>query len=377
MQSQAGLYIHIPFCQRKCEYCDFYSITRLEEMEAFVEALLTEIRLRAPEFAGVRFATVFFGGGTPSLLGEAQLERIWAALHRHFDIDPGGEFTLEANPGTLTPEKLRFLKSLGLNRLSLGVQSFHEHELAFLGRIHTVEEVIANVGHAREAGFDNINLDLMTAFPGITEASFRSSLARAVALQPEHLSCYTLIFEPGTVLYKRMRRGEVQPLSEEEEARYYNIARQVLEGEGYEQYEISNFARGKAHVCRHNLIYWTHAPYLGLGPSAHSFFRHQRLANRRSLTAYINLLRRGELPVEFVETLSAEQLQFEYIFLRLRLREGIDLEDYRRRFGRELPQQYAGILHRLQEQQLVQLTDRTLRLTDRGWLLADAVATWF
>lgn len=377
MNEHAGLYIHIPFCQQKCEYCDFYSITRLEQVEEFVEALLAEIALRAAEFREQVFQTVFFGGGTPSLLSAEQLERIWRALQAHFRIDPGGEFSIESNPGTLTREKLTHFRALGFNRLSMGVQSFNPAELRFLGRIHSVEEVRENFRNAREAGFRNINLDLMTAFPGLTPESFRYSLEEALALSPEHLSCYTLIFEPGTVFYKKMQSGELNPLGEDEEAAYYELAQEILEARGYCQYEVSNFARGRERVCRHNLVYWEHRPYLGLGPSAHSFYRNVRWGNKRSLTIYIKSLQKGQLPLDFREELSPEQLMFEYTFLSLRLREGLDTGAFRQRFGLDFREKYRSAIHKLAENELVEWSDRHLRLSAKGWLVADTVASYF
>ena len=376
MNPDGGLYIHVPFCYAKCEYCDFYSITLLDQIEDFVEALLREIELRAADFREVTFTTVFFGGGTPSLLSAAQLRRIWEALQANFRIDPQGEFSIESNPGTLDQPKLQAFREAGFNRLSMGVQSFNPQELKFLGRIHSVAEVYNSFENARMAGFSNINIDLMTAFPGITRETFRHSLEAALALESEHISCYTLIFEPGTVFYKRMLRGELSPLGEDEEALYYELAAEVLAKHGYRQYEISNFARGD-HVCRHNLIYWKHRPYLGLGPSAHSFWQNTRFGNKRSLSAYVRHLKKGELAEDFRETLSQDDLMFEYIFLSLRLREGLDLEDFQTRFGQPLYTRHQAAIERLLADNLIELTDHHLRLSRSGWMVADAVAEYF
>ncbi len=373
----AGLYLHIPFCQAKCEYCDFYSITQLDQIKQFVDALIKEIELRSPNFQEIAFDTVFFGGGTPSLLNESQLERIWETLFQHFQINPNGEFSIESNPGTLEYSKLAHFRSLGFNRLSMGVQSFNPSELKFLGRIHTVEQVFENFKNARKAGFENINIDLMTAFPEITEHSFLESLHQALKLKSEHISCYTLIFEPGTVFYKRMLRGEMQPLSEDEEAIYYEIVARELESHGYQQYEISNFARNPENVCRHNLIYWKHQPYIGFGPSAHSFLGNARFANRRSLAAYIKLLSNNNLPVDFREELTEAELMFEYTFLRLRLKEGLNLGDFYQRFGIEFNDVYDSTIRQLTENGLVYQQDDRLRLSSKGWLVADTVATYF
>jgi oxygen-independent coproporphyrinogen-3 oxidase len=373
----AGLYVHVPFCEQKCEYCDFYSLTQLEHIEAFTTALLREIELRSPQFAEVTFTTVFLGGGTPSLLSPAQLKRIWQHLHDHFSIHPDAECSIESNPGTLSFEKLATYRALGLNRLSMGVQSFNPDELNFLGRIHTVEDVYENMENARKAGFGNINIDLMTAFPGITTESFLNSLNCARKLQPEHIACYTLIFEPGTVFFKRMQRGELKPIGEDEEAGYYEMAADILAKAGYMQYEISNFASGEDYICRHNLAYWRHQPYLGLGPSAHSFHCNERFANPRSLAIYLKQLRNGVLPENFRERLSEKDLKFEYLFLNLRLKDGMALREYYQRFGSDFLIEFEKPVKHLLNEQLIELSATHLRLSPKGWLIADEIATYF
>ncbi len=377
MAEPAGLYVHIPFCQEKCEYCDFYSITKLDQIQQFVDAVLKEIQLRAPNFQDTTFSTIFWGGGTPSLLSHEQISAIWQTLHDHYSIASDGEFSIETNPGTLSPDKLQHIRESGFNRLSMGVQSFNPEELKSLGRIHSVEEVLINFENARTAGFNNINIDLMTAFPGISETSFRHSLDVATGLSPEHISCYTLIFEPNTILYKRMQLGEVSPLSEDEEAKYYLLAADVLGKHGYVQYEVSNFAKGEARTCRHNLIYWRHHPYIGFGPSAHSFYDNRRFSNKRSLMYYIRSLNDGQLPIDFSEELSADDLKFEYIFLNLRLREGVSLKEFQYRFASDLLEEHQQTIERLLADNLLQVQDDHLRLTESGWMIADTVAAHF
>jgi len=374
---EAGLYIHIPFCQKKCDYCDFYSITKLDQIEDFIWALKKEIEIRSPLFSDYTFHTLYFGGGTPSLLDQQQMSQIWEALKKSFNFAKNPEISLEANPGTLSFSKLKFLKEMGFNRLSLGVQSFNPDELQFLGRIHSVEEVWESFNAARDAGFDNVNIDLMTAFPGITQKSFNKSLEQIIKLQSEHVSCYTLIFEPGTVFYKKKQNGELNPLEDDEEASYYQMAYQTLEACGYLQYEISNFSKGEEYICKHNQIYWKHKPYVGLGPSAHSFYGNQRIANKRSLTAYISDIKKGELPVDFRENLSTNELMFEYIFMNLRLRSGINLPDFQDRFGVDYLDKFADKVRRLSEDQLIELENENIKLTETGWLLADSVAAYF
>jgi oxygen-independent coproporphyrinogen-3 oxidase len=374
---EAGLYIHIPFCEKKCDYCDFYSITRLEQIDGFVQALQTEIEIRAQYFRNYTFKTMFWGGGTPSLLNEKQITQILDRLKLNFHFNDEAEITIEANPGTLTSSKLYFLKKLGFNRLSLGAQSFNPHELNFLGRIHSVNEIYKSYNDARDAGFSNINIDLMAAFPSITLRSFKNSLSKAVQLKPEHISCYTLIFEPRTVFYKKMQRGELMPIDGDEEASYYEIASKILQANGYLHYEISNFSLGEKHICKHNLSYWEHKTYLGLGPSAHSFFQNQRQANKRSLLIYINELNKGNLPIDFQENLSEEDLISEYIFLNLRLRRGINLNDFQNRFGRDYIKKFSSKIQYLSDNKLVEANDHYLKLTDRGWMLADYIAASF
>lgn len=374
---QHGLYIHIPFCVRKCEYCDFYSITQFDQVDAFVDALQLEMQLAAPQLRDVQFTTVFFGGGTPSLLSEEQLSEIWQTMNRCFQINPSAQITIEANPGDLGYNKLDFLRKLGFNRLSMGVQSFVESELKFLGRIHSPEDVEENIGFARKAGFNSLNIDLMTSFPGITPESFQYSLNKALSFNTEHLSCYTLIFEPGTILYKRMKKGEVCPLENEEEAEYYEIARKTLESHGYGQYEISNFARAEEYVCRHNLLYWHHEPYFGFGPSAHSFDGRKRFSNKRSVMAYIRDINNGIFSRDMEEELTEKQLMFETIFLGLRLRSGIYLKRFEERFGKTLESAYPDTIKNLIMQGLIEQKDDCLRLTRNGWMMADAIAARF
>lgn len=373
----AGLYIHIPFCQKKCGYCDFYSITTLNQREGFVEALLREIELVSARYRDYRFDTLFVGGGTPTMLEPGQIRRIWRHLQRYFDMDPRGEFSIEANPGTLTPALLRDLREMGFNRLSMGVQSFQEADLRFLGRIHSVEEVYRNFDAARRAGFQNINLDLMTAFPGLSEERFRDTLHKAVQLAPEHISCYTLIFEPRTPFYNRLQRGTLKALNDEEEARFYQMANQELGLAGYRAYEISNFSREDRFRCRHNLKYWDHQPYLGLGPSAHSFILPRRWWNVRRLGPYLQRLKEDQLPVAGSEELTRETLEFEYIFLHLRLREGIDTADYSRRFGRPFRQSHRAALEKWLTGGFLEQENNYVRLNNKGWLLADQIALSF
>ncbi len=374
---KAGLYIHFPFCQKKCDYCDFYSITTLSRIPEFMEALRREIEITSALYSNLEFDSVFFGGGTPTILSAADLEQIWDLVHRKFKLNPGGEFSIEANPGTLEDGKLAVLRKTGFNRLSMGVQSFNREDLQFLGRIHTTEDVYRNFEGARKAGFANINIDLMTAFPGLTRQRFQQSLDEAVRLHPEHISCYTLIFERHTPFYARMKQGELKPVNEDREASFYRQAEKHLKKAGYESYEISNYASERKFRCLHNLKYWNHQPYLGLGPAAHSFIDNRRWWNARSIGDYAKSLSDHKLPIAHVETLEKKTLEFEYIFLHLRLKEGLDLTQFNQRFATDFVKKYEIALEQLKEEGLIRHKDNQINLTKKGWLLADEVAEFF
>ena len=285
-----GVYIHVPFCERKCVYCDFYSIEDHSSFDAFVDAVVAEIGSFAEEARGTRFGTIFFGGGTPSLLAPNQLAKILDELRKGYSIENDAEVTLEANPGTISAESLSAYRSLGINRLSIGVQSFHNDELKFLGRIHNADEARRSVSDARRAGFSNISIDLILALPGQTIDKLEISLAEAVALDPKHISAYTLIVEKGTPLYRLVQSRQVAPLPSEAEAELYAFSMDYLIDRGFEHYEVSNYAR-PGFRSRHNSGYWDHSPYLGFGPSAHSFWKGKRMGHghrvggRRELAA--------------------------------------------------------------------------------------------
>lgn len=368
-----GLYIHIPFCQHKCLYCDFYSVVTLEAMDRFVDALCREIRLRA-ERDGTRdiVGTMFWGGGTPSLLKPEHVERIAQVVSDSFDLSPALEWTIEANPGTVTLDNLRLYRRLGVNRLSFGVQSFDERELHFLERIHSAEQAEEAVALARAAGFDNINLDIMYSLPGQDLQTHMSNLNRACRLAPEHISAYSLVYEPGTPLYHQRQRGLVIPLDEEQEAQLYAATVAFLTEQGYSQYEVSNFARdGKQ--CRHNLLYWHRGEYLGFGPSAHSHRNYVRWSNVRSLQRYLDTLSRDEFPIAQTEYLSIHQQRTECVFLGLRA-DGIELSTFEREFGLRLTDATLGeIIQQWVQSGWAHLDDDRLRLTSSGYGICDAL----
>ena len=368
----AGLYVHIPFCEKKCIYCDFYSIESFRDYERFLSALHGEIDLRARLLAGKRrFHSMFFGGGTPSLLTDVQLGGIIEALHQRFDFDPQIEVTVECNPGTVTVEKLRGYRAAGVNRLSFGVQSFHADDLQFLSRIHSAEEAEQAVGMAHAAGIKNVNVDLMFSLPGQTPERWKHNLERARALGTTHLSCYSLTVEQGTPLARMVERGMVGMPPDESDAALFELTMETLVDWGFRQYEVSNYAI-PGYESRHNLTYWRHEDYLGFGPSAHSTMSGRRWWNASSLERYLSLLDAHTLPETGGEFLSPATLRSEYIFLRLRS-EGIDLPDFTRRFGSDLHSDNRAFIDRCLAEGILVLDKNRLSLTRKGLVVCDEI----
>jgi oxygen-independent coproporphyrinogen III oxidase len=379
----ASLYLHIPFCEHKCIYCDFYSIAPAESGEThtpqigeFLSALDMEIRLRA-EDARFRepFETIFFGGGTPSLLQPSEIEKTLSLLAAHFSIDPRAEITLETNPGTVNKQKLQAFHSAGINRISMGIQSFHDDDLKFLTRIHTSSEAKQCVIDAYAAGFENISFDLIFSLPLQSLQRWKSNLEQAIELQPAHISCYSLIVEPGTPLFSMVQSDQVTPLDNEHDAELYEWTMDFLTSHGFEQYEVSNFAKPDF-KCRHNINYWNHSNYLSFGPSAHSFWKNERWWNGSNISAYIEQLQNQRLPVSGGEHLSKTTLMEEAIFLGLRS-EGIDLDKFRLRFTSDLTAENSHVLSDLIHKGLARMDDKKFRLTAKGYLVCDEICQSF
>lgn len=380
-----AVYLHIPFCVHRCGYCDFNTYAGLEDLiPAYTAALCREIALVA-QSAGERLPvhTIFFGGGTPSLLSEAQLESILRSLAEAFDWQPGIEISLEANPGTVSLASLQAMRRLGVNRLSLGMQSAHPGELRLLERQHDYPEVVRAVTAARQAGFDNLNLDLIYGLPEQELTTWQNSLELALGLHPEHLSLYALSIEHGTPLKRWANRGLIPEPDPDLAAEMYEWADAHLAAAGYEQYEISNWS--KAQPCRHNLQYWRGLPYLGLGAGAHGYARGARTANVLAPAAYITRLKEGE-PQEFPSTPATASLTpvdrqaeiGETMMMGLRLtQEGVSEADFQARFGQKLEEIFAGEITELQGYGLLEWAgeapQRRLHLTSRGRLLGNQV----
>lgn len=319
-----GLYIHIPFCIKKCRYCDFVSFCDCELFfDEYLDALLNE----AKEYSGFSFDSVFIGGGTPTILSDTQLKRLLSQIHNIFDIQCNAEISIEANPKTLTEEKLSVLSKNGVNRMSIGVQSFSDSELSFLGRIHSSVDAIDTIKLSKKY-FNNLNIDLMFALPQQTKEAVLSSLKTAVSLSPAHLSCYSLILEEGTPLFKEFENGTLTPQDDDTDRDNFNAICDFLNKNGYRRYEISNFAK-KGFECRHNLKYWNCDEYIGLGVSAHSYFHGKRFYNTCNLKDYI----KGTFHEEYI-TLTEQDKMSEFMIMGLRKTDGIEISEFKKRFSK-------------------------------------------
>ena len=379
------LYLHFPFCKRKCAYCDFCSCegTALE-MEAYAEMLAQEIRLAAPAYSDATISTIFLGGGTPSVMSEKAMDLIWRTLRDSFSFVPDMECTVEANPGTLTARWLELGQYYGINRLSLGVQAAQDRHLKTLGRIHTFAEAKDASALAQRMGIENINVDIMFGLPGQRGEEYLETLSAVAALSPSHVSAYSLILEQGTPLWAMVEQGACVLPTEDETAEMYEQGVKWLAGQGYRQYEISNFAR-EGYECRHNLGYWQGAWYLGLGLNAHSMLpaneeeqAYLRAENTADMKMYRRMLEGGQLPTRLVTPVSPKEAMFETMMLGLRTTAGVGEEAFCRRHGQSMRAVYGEKLDRLVEESLgiwreEQGGGSAFALTAKGLLLQNAV----
>lgn len=369
-----GLYVHIPFCVRKCPYCDFVTTPAgAAARAAYVEALCTEIA--TSPLAGAPVATVFFGGGTPSELEQAHLARIVATLRAYFAIDPTAEWTIECNPGTVGPAHLAAFRELGFTRISIGVQSFHDRHLQRLGRIHSAADAEASVRWAAEAGFESRNVDLMFGLPDQTLAEWQADLARLLELAPEHVSCYQLTIEEGTEFGRQARSGLLIPVDDELAAEMYEAADRMLSAGGYAWYEISNWAR-PGHRCRHNLRYWENEDCVGFGVSAASYVGGVRWSNVRQIGEYLRRVRSGEPAIGTWERLTGTRAAGEALMLALRTAMGADFAVLAPRYGIG-QSHYETRVRKFVELGLLEREGTRIRLTPRGRLLANLVCAEF
>ena len=384
--ASCSLYLHIPFCQRKCPYCDFNTFAGQESRyDAFTSALATDIARDGLDRGCPHAPTIFLGGGTPTVLTPDHLEQIFSAIDKGFQLAPAAEISSEANPGTVDQSRFETLRHLGVNRLSMGVQSFDADELRFLGRIHTGREAIQAFRLARKVGFDNINLDFMFGLPEQKLQTWTHTLEQAIDLSPEHISLYSLTVEPDTPLASWVARGQISEPDPDLAADLYDIACERLSDVGYHQYEISNWARGPigedglpGYACQHNLVYWRNGSYLGFGPGAHSSYAGRRWSILRTVGDYIQAVAANASLLDYQEDIPKALEMGETMMLGLRLVEvGVERSVFRQRFGVDVTQIYPEELERLQVAGLLEVTPERVRLTPQAKLLGNEVFAAF
>ncbi|MBR3796434.1 MAG: radical SAM family heme chaperone HemW [Clostridia bacterium] len=369
-----SLYIHIPLCVKKCAYCDFASFSgRMAQRDCYVQAVCREIRAQAAFFGRRRVATVFFGGGTPTLLSGAQITEMMRVVRECFDVLPDAEITMEGNPGTLDMENLRAYRAAGVNRLSLGVQSMDDKLLAAIGRIHTAKEAEDAVAMARKAGFENINLDLMYGLPGQNAIQWKETLQKAIGLAPEHLSCYSLILEEGTPLYDSVNAGECAPLPDEETMESMDaLTLELTAAAGYSQYEVSNYAKPDRQ-CRHNIVYWECLPYLGVGLGAHSDMDRRRFYNPAEWESYLQMTGNDAAQRKGEGSCSQQERMFERMMMGLRQTRGVDAARFERDFGCTIESVWPETIAQMTRKKLMTSNKERILLTPRGMQVMNGV----
>jgi len=373
----AGIYIHIPFCRSRCSYCDFATgIYDRPLAERYVDALVKELEIWE-EVSPRRVDTIYFGGGTPSLLSPAQVKAILETVHSRFEVESAAEVTMEMNPGTVTPESVAEFRRLGINRASFGAQTFDDRELARLGRSHTTEDTTKTLQILRDAGFDNVSFDLIAGLPGQSVSGWQYNLDRALELRPEHLSFYLLEVHEGTPLAEHIRKG-IQPRPDDElAAEMYELMLERANAAGYEHYEISNLCL-PGYESRHNTKYWIGAPYYGFGCSAHSFDgKDRRWSNERDVARYVGLIEQEQNPIVEQVKLTPDEVRAEAVFLGMRMMRGVSVKQYQRMFGVDLRTEHKSDLERFKDAGLIEFDGDLLRLTSSGALLSNEVFAVF
>jgi len=367
-----GLYLHIPFCQGKCRYCDFYSIKYSKKaVKDYLICLKKELQFYSKYLSKKKLRTIYFGGGTAGLLEVAEIKAVLEFVFEQFSYPVKKEITVEINPDSFSENKAKGYLKAGVNRVSIGVQSFNDRELQLLGRRHNSQDAIQTIELVSNY-YNNFNIDLIFAIPGQLAKDWENSIKRAISFQPTHISLYNLEINQGTEIGRMIARGDIQKVSEEMDAKFYLQARDILLREGYEHYEISNFASpGRRSI--HNSLYWKYLPYLGLGPAAHSFNGHLRFSNSPDLKKYLKKISSGDLPLLEIKKLSEKERMAEYIFMGLRLMEGITLLDFKREFAMDIIEIYQDVIDDLFRLGLLKINDGRIKLTEKGLLLANEV----
>lgn len=370
--SMAGIYIHIPFCRHKCNYCNFYSLASSRNMEQVTLAIVSELQQRHEYLSGQPVETIYFGGGTPSMLRVQDIETILNSVYKHFPVVPDAEITLEANPDDLAPASLEAFKNSGINRLSIGLQSFRQEDLNFLSRTHTPGQVIRCISDAQQAGFNNLSIDLIYGIPTLTDEGWVQNLQQAFSLGIPHISAYSLTVEDKTPLAVMIRKGKTKPVDENLSLSHYKILTGMMQANGYEHYEVSNFCLPGAY-SRHNTAYWQAKFYLGIGPSAHSYNGSSRSWNVANISSYINSVASGGVASE-TELLSPVTRLNEYIMTTLRTMWGCNLEVIKQEFGYDKAEKLmAGAQHFIGSGRMI-YEENAIKLTPEGILFADGIA---
>lgn len=372
-----GLYIHIPFCVTKCKYCDFNSFKiDLNEKIKYLNYLGEEMKLYKEEIKNREIDSIFVGGGTPSILNENEINILFEKIKENFNIKSNAEITMECNPGTLTLNKLKAMKESGVNRLSIGLQAVQNHHLKYIGRIHTFEEFEKNYHDAKQMGFDNINIDLMYALPNQSREDWMESLEKVVKLNPTHISAYSLILEENTELFKMYERDEFNLLDENTDIEMYEYTINYLKSYGYNQYEISNYAKDKFE-CKHNVLYWKCEEYVGIGASASGYLNGIRYNNICELDNYEKMILEGKKPIEWEEKLSIKDEIEESIFLGLRMNEGIQISDFKEKYNFDFEKEYKNEIEKLSKMELIEIDNNRMKLTQKGREISNSVFVEF
>ena len=375
----AGLYIHIPFCVKKCSYCDFNSFPigkHCEKTGQYVDYLVREMEIQSKAASQYEFSSLFIGGGTPTILCEEGIALLFEGIYKNFNIAKGAEITMEANPKTLSEGKLKVIKECGVNRLSMGLQAAQEKVLCILGRIHSYEDFVENYNQARRAGFENINVDLMFSIPGQTFEDWMDTLEKVTSLSPEHISAYSLIVEDGTPICEKIENGELVELDDDTDRKMYHEGVKFLRERGYIQYEISNFSK-QGYESAHNIKYWRCSDYVGLGPGAHSYMNGLRYSNCSTLEEYFTSIDENRPPVNWSEAISKKQQMEEMMFMGLRMNEGVSKEEFYKKFNVEFDEVYGDKVDVLEEKGLLEIKeyrgDKRVCLTPHGIDISNTV----
>ncbi|MCI9260360.1 MULTISPECIES: radical SAM family heme chaperone HemW [Romboutsia] len=373
-----GLYIHVPFCAQKCNYCDFnsYKIEEKNQKTDYLISIRKEMELYKEEFKSKEFTSVFLGGGTPSILTPEELTTLMENIYSNFNIGKDAEITMECNPGTLDKVKLKAIKSLGINRLSMGLQVTQDHHLKYIGRIHTYEQFEKNYKDAIEVGINNINVDLMYSLPNQSFDEWKETLNKIINLNPSHISAYSLILEEGTKFYDMYLNKEFELNDEEVDINIYNYTIDTLCKNGYHQYEISNYSK-EGYECKHNIVYWKCDNYLGLGPGASGYINNYRYSNICDIKGYNKCLEYDKRPIEEKNILSKKDEMEEFIFMGLRMNKGINLDEFYKRFNIDFKHRYNDILGKLKNLNLIIEQNNNIILTQRGREISNTVFVEF